>query len=490
MILAMSTAQPPTVSTRRPRLPRLMTSSALLSLGVVGSAGLGFLFQLAAARGLGPVGYGAFTASLSYVTLWAIVMEGGIGLPLTREASADPRRLAWASRFALWKLGLALLGVAGAVVSAWLLEFEARVVGLVGIMAVGMAAVSAMRLAFAILRAIGRFTWEAALSTAQKLVLVSLTAAAFRIGTDAEGLALMFTVSYGIVAAAAMAVAWRARGLHVGSPANAAHPPAGFFRRTCVPLFAIELFSTLYFRVDQVLILRLRGPEETGLYAVAFRVIEMSLLLLSGTITVLFPRLTESARGAPATFRADVIRAWRTLVVSSVVMAVNGWLWGVMMIPLLFGRAYGPAQANLHILLGALPLVYLNALLSVALIALGHERFYAGGTAACAVVNLTLNLLLIPQWGATAAAWVTVITAGVLFIVCMVRVRDLGLLTHLPFALKTSAGGALAVVFGWWMLPDRPLERSVFALAVSVVLWEAAAPWPLRRVLGKRAEKV
>jgi O-antigen/teichoic acid export membrane protein len=468
---------------------RFLTSSVILDAGLLFAAGLGFLFHVMAARGLGPVAYGAFTASLSYVTLWAVVMEGGTGLALTREASADPRRLAWASRFARWRLGLALLGVAGAVASAWVFRFEARVIGLVAILALAMAGLSATRLAFAIFRAVGRFTWEAVLSTAQKLVLVLLAAGALALGTGAEGVAAAFALSYAITTLPAVTRAGRATRPAVDSPADPAHPPAGFFLRTCVPLFAIELLTGLYFKADQVLLLRLRGAEETGFYAVAFRIVEALLLLVAGVMTVLFPRLAASVRGAPDAFRADFVRAWRALWVGGVLFAVNGWLWAVTLVPLIFGSAYAPAQAPLRILLGAIPLIYVNYLLTQSLVAAGRERFYASGTALCTVVNLGLNVLLIPRWGATAAAWVTIATEAVLLVVSVLGLRTLGSIIPLSSTVMTGAGVALAVAVGWWALPDRPVERGLLALAVSAITWEMAAPWPLRTLWARAQQR-
>ena len=204
-----------------PAPARLLTSSLVLDAGLVLAAAFGVLFHLMAARGLGPVTYGAFTASLSYVTLWAIVMEGGIGLALTREVSADPRRLAWVADFARWRRRLLWLGAAGAVASAGLVRFEAQVVGLVAILAVGMAALSSMRLAFAIFRALGRFTQEAVLSTAQKALLVLLTAAALALGTGVEGVAVAFTLSYAITAVPALTRAWREARPALSSSGNA-----------------------------------------------------------------------------------------------------------------------------------------------------------------------------------------------------------------------------------------------------------------------------
>ena len=265
--------------------PRLIASSAILTAGLFAAVGFGFVFHLLAARGLGPVGYGAFTASLTYVALWAVVMEGGVSVALTREAAADPARLAWAPRLALWKLRLGLAGAVGAVVSAWLFRFDLRVLALIAVMALGMMAQSGTRLAFGVFRAVGWFGWEATLATLQKAVLVLFTAAALGLGTGPAGVAAAFTMSYAVSVVLALARAWGAVKPALAGPREAARPPAGFFLWTCVPLFAIEILTGLYFKLDQVLLLRLRSPEETGHYAAAYYVIEALLFIVGGTMT-------------------------------------------------------------------------------------------------------------------------------------------------------------------------------------------------------------
>ena len=237
-----------------------------------------------------------------------------------------------------------------------------------------------------------------------------------------------------------------------------------------------------------MLLLHLRGAEETGFYAAAFRIVEALLLLLAGVMTVLFPRLAASIRGAPEAFRADFVRAWRTLWVSGLLVAVNGWLWAVSLLPVVFGGAYAPAQALLHVLLGAIPLMAVNYLLTQSLVAAGRERFYAVAAGLCAVVNIGLNLFSIPRWGAAAAAWITLGTEGVLFVSCVWGLRGLGPIIPLSSTALTGLGAALAVVGGWWALADRPVERCVLALAVSVVTWEMVAPWSLRQ-LWPRGER-
>jgi O-antigen/teichoic acid export membrane protein len=459
--------------------------SLILNLGRIAAAGLGFLFHLIAARSLGAAGYGAFTASLALVSLWALVMEGGIGVALTRQAAADRQRLAWFPRMVLWRTWLALGGVAGAVVSAIVLGFPPHVVGLVAIMAVGMAATSSMWLGYAVFRSMGWFTWEAVVSALQKLILVLLTAAALPLATSPVVAALAFTSSLVIGGVIAITRAWQAVGRVRAAHPSAQGPPSGFFLRSCVPLLLIQLLTMLYLRIDQILLLQLRGPEETGLYAVAFRPIEALLFIVGGTMTVLFPRLARSVQAAPMAFRADFVRAWQVLWVGGLIIAVNGWLWAAGWLPFVFGRAYAPAETQLHLLLGALPFAYVSHLSQHSLVAAGRERSFAILVAGCAGVNLGLNVLLIPRWGATGAACATLGTEAVLLAGCVFSLGEIR--RSIPLASTLAAAGlaALAVGIGWWVLPASPWGRVVLALAVSVACWQAGGPWSLARLRAR-----
>lgn len=179
--------------------------------------------------------------------------------------------------------------------------------------------------------------------------------------------------------------------------------PVGYGMLTASLAYAV----LCYFKLDQILLLRPRGAEETGLYAVAYRVIETLLLVVSGAMTVLFPRLVVAARGEAGDFIAVFVKSWKTLWLAALVRVVNGSLWGTSLLPLLLGAAYAPSKTQLQILLFALPFFYVNYLLTQSLIARGREVFYARGAATCAGVNLGLNLFLIPAWGASGAAYAT-----------------------------------------------------------------------------------
>jgi O-antigen/teichoic acid export membrane protein len=336
-----------------------------------------------------------------------------------------------------------------------------------------------MRLAFAVLRAVRVFEWEAALPALQKGLALGLAAAALLAGAGAAGVAAAFSLSYALTCLLALHRAGRevrrapARGAERG-------PSIRFLLGTCAPLFLIELLTNLYFRLDQVLLLRLRGAEETGIYAAAYRVLEALLLMVAGAMTVLFPRLAAAARREAGRFRADFVRAWNGLWLAGLLLAINGSLWGAGLLPALLGRAYAPSEAPLRILLPALPLLYVNYLLTQSLIARGREGFYAAGAGACAVLNLGLNLLLIPPLGARGAAYATLATEGALLVICL---HGLGEMARAVPARLTFVTGiaAAAIVPAGLALEAQILWRVLLASVLSVGMWEIFSPWPLRR---------
>src|SRR5262245_38320199 len=464
--------------------PPSFAASFNLTAGLLASAAVGFLFHLIAARALEPVGCGAFAASLTYATLWSIFMEAGISVAFTREAAADRSRLGWMPRLAVWKLALGLLGTAGAIASGWLLGVSDHVMLMIGILALGMLGWTGMRLAFAVFRVIGAFRREALLSSLQKLALLVLAAGALLIGGGPTGVAVAFALSYWIIAAGALGHAHKDVGDAGANAPTPNRPPGGFLLRVCAPLFAVELLTGVYFKVDQVILLDLRGAAATGLYAAAYRVLGAMLLVVGGAMGVLFLRLA-AVRDEPHAFAAHFGRAWIALWVGGLGLAVNGWLWAGDLLPLVLGAAYAPARATLGILLGAVPLAYVNYLLTQSLIARGRERFYAIGTAICAAVNIALNLVLIPLAGASGAAWASIATEATLSAICL---GGLGRLARsIPVAQTLLAGlsAAAAVVLGWTLLAERPRTAAVFAVAVSLGLWEGLSPWPLRHLMAE-----
>ena len=95
-------------------------------------------------------------------------------------------------------------------------------------------------------------------------------------------------------------------------------------------------------------------------------------------------------------------------------IGVGLWFFSDTIITLIYGEKFYPSISVLNILVFAFFLFFMNFLLSNILITSGREKLNACNLVIATVLNILLNLALIPEYGAEGAAWATVFCEGVL----------------------------------------------------------------------------
>jgi len=83
---------------------------------------------------------------------------------------------------------------------------------------------------------------------------------------------------------------------------------------------------------------------------------------------------------------------------------------GAPLIVRLYGEQFAPSAPMLAVLIWSEIAIFFGGMFGNALCAAGLERFAVWPMAAGAVLNVGLNIVLIPRWGAMGACWATVIS--------------------------------------------------------------------------------
>jgi len=91
-------------------------------------------------------------------------------------------------------------------------------------------------------------------------------------------------------------------------------------------------------------------------------------------------------------------------------------LWGSKLIVIFFGTQYQLAGDLLFWLMLAMAFILPNYILTQGSIVLNREASYAKIVIVVALVNIVLNIWLIPKFGALGAAWATIFSEGILFL--------------------------------------------------------------------------
>ena len=175
-----------------------------------------------------------------------------------------------------------------------------------------------------------------------------------------------------------------------------------FFRAALVMGLRAHPPLVLLFLVvkSDLLVLRLlRGAAETGIYSIASQFVDIALMLPKTVAALSFASIARAARPAE-----ELLRILRPtgLVVGGLALAL-GLLghWGIV---LLFGESFGGAYAALLLLLPGFVFMGLQSLLGQYFASRGFPLFLTGYWLMGLVVNLALNFLWIPEYGALAAA--------------------------------------------------------------------------------------
>ncbi len=331
------------------------------------------------------------------------------------------------------------------------------------------------------------FRGQLAASLGAALVLPAGALWIFTRGGDA-GVALAVTAAH--AAAGAALLGWRVR----SRLASAASGPAldvamrRRMRRYALGVSAMLALDAIVWQQSELLFLRAFSPAaEIGFYAVSFTLVAQAMQLLPGSVAVaLFPALAHAAGGSDrAALRLAYQGALRLLAVAALPAGLVGAAIAPLLLRVLYGTAFAAASPAARVLWLSGALGALGAAAASILYALERQRAMVVASLPVAVLNLTLDLVLVPRYGAlgaalaNGAAQVTGLGVGLALARGQVGPPPWGSLLRIGAASVAAAGAAWLAAAGGTGL--AALVRAALAAAV-VGLGALALLGELRRL--------
>jgi O-antigen/teichoic acid export membrane protein len=288
----------------------------------------------------------------------------------------------------------------------------------------------------AILRGSERFAEEARLNALRAVVATATGLTALGLGRSLDALCA------GMAAASVGGFAYglaRVMGLYaLGKPALRLHrEKVRDALRQSLPIWLAGLVSLVYFRVDTIFLHAMSGDAELGAYGAAYKFFEGGLLVPAVVLAVTFPRLARTYGDEPAQRQLE-----RQLVVAllglGLFVAAVLFLGRAFLIRTVFGAGFYRAEAALSVLALGLPVLYVNFGLTHFLVARNQERATTVLALMMLVLNLGLDVSLIPGRGGPGAAWATVLSELALTLGCLLALRAAGRPRERPSARGAS----------------------------------------------------
>lgn len=195
--------------------------------------------------------------------------------------------------------------------------------------------------------------------------------------------------------------------------------------------FMMTVATTIYTNLDSVMLGFMKGDDAVGYYNAAIKIKSVLVSLVTSMGAVLLPRLSYYLKEKRQTeFKDLTVRSLQFICFISIPIWFYFTIFAKESVYCLSGTAYTGAILPMQIVMPTLFLIGISNLLGIQiLVPLNREKDVFKSVSLGAVVNLVINIICIPKFGASGAAFGTLIAelfvTGYQFYVLRTFLKDL-----------------------------------------------------------------
>jgi O-antigen/teichoic acid export membrane protein len=183
------------------------------------------------------------------------------------------------------------------------------------------------------------------------------------------------------------------------------------FRKMLRPAFTLgasHALALMNYNLDSILVGIMLGPGPVGWYAAAYKPVTACLALPVSYFLGLFPNLSRNYAENRKKFRSVLVRSLRLTTVFALPLGVCGTFLAEPVITFLFGANYERSVPALQLLSWSAVLVTIRGNFRQGLNAAGKQKLDLVCSSSAVLLNVLLNVLLIPHYSIYGAAAATV----------------------------------------------------------------------------------
>lgn len=394
----------------------LFKNSAWIFLSQVIVKGISFVYTIFLANRLGVEGFGLYSAALAYFSLFSSFSDVGLSRYLIREGARNNNELnRLLTTTVILRLALVLLLLFGSLILLQALDQDPmrRYLSILAMLAVIPQAVA--------------LTFDGALVAVQKIKLSSIGVLTLSLLTTSLG---FYFINNGYGETGALSALIIAEILYamlmcyfvVTSKIHFPYTP-GILQDTkkilkgSLPYGILGVLGLIYFKIDTLLLSYLRDSYETGLYSASYRFLEALVFIPSAVATAAFPVLSKLHEVDNAQVKRIYLSSVKVLGGLSILITL-GYLFILPTLIQTFLPEYRTSVGVIRILALTIPFMFIHV--PAAVVLLTSDRFLKPVIFLSLLTvgfNLIGNLIFIPIYGVYAAAWITVLSEVLSFVV-------------------------------------------------------------------------
>jgi len=378
-------------------ISRVGRNTFLLASSDIAVKFLVFLFFIISARHLGVNQFGVFSFAIGFVTLFIVITDLGINLLITREVARDYSLIkSQSSNIFSLKIILSLITIFIVLGVIFISKYPLSTVLVVSIIAVSVIFNAEWLFLNAIFQAL------------EKMYLIALSRFLYGILLVVGVLLLVFLkvhiIGYSMLYLGSIAVAFLVTYLIFYNKYSKIKLVFAFqswskILKQSIPFGLTAIFVTFYYWSGLTFLSAIKGNDAVGLYNASFRIALALTFIPNAFSNAVFPLMSRCySEHQKDTLKKILHQIFKYMFLLALPMAILLTIYSEKIITLFYGNEFGPSGKSLKMLAWWIFFIYLNNILSTSLFAVDAPQEVTKQSAIATVINLLLNIILIPKF--------------------------------------------------------------------------------------------
>lgn len=402
-----------------PRISGIARNTSYFTFALIIQKVISFTYFAILARNLAPEALGQYYLAISFTTIFAIFIDLGLANVLVREVAknkAEAGKLVGGT-LAI-KIPLAILTMAAVVLAAKILNYPLLTLELIFLSSVCMILDSFTLTFFSAIRGFHNLKYESVASVIFQVIVLAFGLAALKAGLNLKWImgslvaASVFNFIYSLIL-----IKFKLR-LSIKPDYNPGLLKSLF--RVTLPFALFAVFQRLYTYLDTVMLGKISGDYEVGIYQIAFKIVFALQFLPMAFIASVYPAFADYWKNNREQLAITFERAMNYLIIISLPISA-GVIALADKILLVFKPEYAGAAVPLRIAIGALFFIFLNFPIGALLNACDRQKINTINMGVALLASIILNLVLIPEYRASGAAAAVLFTNFLMFVLGLIQ---------------------------------------------------------------------
>ena len=391
---------------------RIAKNTTILFISQIISYILIFFYTIYIARYLGAEGYGTLSFALAFSGIFSILADLGLSTLTVREIARD-KSLAkkYLGNALLIKIILAFLTFGLIALFVNLLDYPQETINVVYFISLSTISTSMFGIFYSIFQAYEKMEYQSLGQILSSILMFFGVLIGPYLGFDVIGFSILYFISNVIVLGYSFFIcSWKFLIPKIEYDK--------YFWKTIIkeslPFGLTSVSIMLYTYIDSVLLSIMEGNEVVGWYNAAYKLV-LFLVVIPTTINItIFPSMSKFHISSQDSLKLINEKYFKLMIITGIPLGVATTLLSDKIILLIFGAGYTQSIIALQILIWTIVFTFGGASFVRLLEATNKQLILTKITGISVIINIALNLILIPKFSFVGASIATILTEIIL----------------------------------------------------------------------------